>query len=258
MTAFRAARIISTVLAVISLPALAHAQSALLQGGPVTPGHVPMYVNGYSQQPIVQDSGTAAGGPPGTGLSELGLTVRGTGTAPYANAGTGPYGTNECDNDAPTTNNTGYHYLCFSPNAQGGGLIAYGAAGGAAQLPLQIMINGTLYQFPPEDYFHPGSAYPRRTISGTTTTDTATYADAVIDWNSTAAVAKTEAIPACSIGNDGELLIIKDEAATSGLYPITITPAGGTIEKGPNFVATINSGSWSIICDGSTANWTAN
>jgi hypothetical protein len=148
MTVLRAARIFSTVLAVIGLPAAAFAQSTLLQGGPVAPGHVPMYVNSYSQQPIVQDSGSAAGGPPGTGLSELGLTVRGTGTAPFANAGTGPNGENFCDYDAPTTNATGYHVLCISPNALGGGLISYGAFGGASQLPFSIAVNGVTETFP--------------------------------------------------------------------------------------------------------------
>lgn len=126
----------------------ANAQSTILQGGPTTAGHVPMYATGYSQQPIVQDSGPAAGGPPGVGLSELGITARGSGTAPYANAGTGPFGTNNCDQDAPSTNPGGYHYICLSPNAQGGGLIAYGAAGAATPEPLTFNINGSTYTVP--------------------------------------------------------------------------------------------------------------
>lgn len=119
-------------------------QSSLLQGGAWTPGHGPMYVGSGSGQPIVQDSGPASGGAIGLGYNEQLLTVRGTGTAPYANAGTGPFGTNACNYDAPTTNATGYHYLCFSPNALGGGLIAYGYGGGATPLPLQFNINGVL------------------------------------------------------------------------------------------------------------------
>jgi hypothetical protein len=99
----------------------------------------------FVQNGIAMDAGPASGGGVGTGISELGLAVRGTGTAPFANAGTGPYGTNFCDLDAPATNPTGYHYLCFSPNAQGGGLIAYGAGGTASQLPFQFIINGTSY-----------------------------------------------------------------------------------------------------------------
>lgn len=127
-------------------PGLALGQSSLLQGGSWTAGHAPMYSAPGGSQPIVLDSGSAAGGVSGVGLSELGLTVRGTGTAPFANAGTGPLFTNFCNYDGPTTG--AYHYLCFSPNAGGGGLIAYGAGGGASQLPLSLSINGATYQFP--------------------------------------------------------------------------------------------------------------
>ena len=130
------------------LPTVALGQAVPLQGGPWAAGHVPMYANSGGSQPVIQDSGTAGGGGTGVGLSELGLTVRGTGTGPYANAGTGPNGENVCDYDAPTTNAAGYHYLCMSPNAQGGGLVSYGSAGSAAVLPLSFKVNGTLYQFP--------------------------------------------------------------------------------------------------------------
>lgn len=124
------------------------AQSTLLQAGPVTPGHGSMYVNSGTSQAVVQDSGTAAGGGPGVGYSEQGMTIRGTGTPPYANAGKGPYSTNWCDYDAPVTNGTGYHYFCMSPNAQGGGVMAYGAAGSAAPLPFNFILNGIAYPFP--------------------------------------------------------------------------------------------------------------
>ncbi|MBB3453889.1 hypothetical protein FHT86_002145 [Rhizobium sp. BK313] len=142
-------RLAAAILAMVAFPCFALAQQAILQGGPWTPGHAPMYVGAGSSQPIVQDSGPAGGGPAGVGLSELGLAARGTGTPPFSGTGTGPFGTNLCDYDAPTTNATGYHFLCFSPNAQGGGgLIAYGAAGSAAVQPLNMNINGTLYTFP--------------------------------------------------------------------------------------------------------------
>ncbi|HQT65349.1 MAG TPA: hypothetical protein PLO16_12635 [Acidocella sp.] len=81
-------------------------------------------------------------------MSELGITIRGTGTAPYANAGTGQLETNVCDYDAPITNSSGYHYLCSSPNAQGGGLIAYGASGSATLEPFYINVDGSIYTFP--------------------------------------------------------------------------------------------------------------
>lgn len=132
----------------IAVPSVAWGQATLLQGGAWTPGHAPMYVGGSRSQPVVQDSGSAAGGSAGTGLSELGITIRSSGSGPYANAGLGPWKTNDCDYDAPTDNSTGYHFLCMSPNAQGGGLITYGAAGGASQLPLYFILNGVKYEFP--------------------------------------------------------------------------------------------------------------
>ena len=110
---------------------LTHAVSAqaILQGGPWAPAHVPMYILGGSQ-PVVMDSGPAGGGGPGVGLNELGMVQQGTGT--------GPYQTNLCDYDAPVSSGN-YHYLCMGPSGStGGGVIAYGAAGTAAPLPLTI------------------------------------------------------------------------------------------------------------------------
>lgn len=155
---------------VLAIPACAEAQSTLLQGGPTTPGRAPMYLNSGSSQAVVQDSGPAGGGGPGLGLSELGVTARGTGTAPYVGQGTGPNGENICDQDAPTTNPSGYHYLCLSANVASGGLISYGAAGSAAQQPLNMKINGTVYPFP---FVLSGVVGPGTTVSG----DVATWAN---------------------------------------------------------------------------------
>jgi hypothetical protein len=105
-----------------------------------------MYVGQGSSQPIVQDSGAASGGPVGMGLSELDMIARGTGTAPYAAQGTGPYGTIDCKYDGPTTGP--YHYLCLSPNAQGGALIAIGNGGGATTQGFNLILNGATYAFP--------------------------------------------------------------------------------------------------------------
>jgi len=102
-----------------------------------------MYSPGGSFQAVIQDSGPASGGQPGLGLSEL----LGVSRSPNANSGTGPLGTHACWYDAPITTG-GYHYICFDPNAQGGGLIAYGNAGTAPQESLQIAVNGTAYPFP--------------------------------------------------------------------------------------------------------------
>lgn len=128
------------------LPAAAFGQGAVLQSGPRAPGHVPQYV-GSGSQAVVMDGGPAGGGGPGINPSEFALTARGTGTPPYAGQGTGPYGTNWCDYDAPTTNATGYHYLCLSANANGGALIAVGAGGTATPLPFQFFVNGSPVNF---------------------------------------------------------------------------------------------------------------
>lgn len=132
----------------LALPSAAFGQGAVLQGGPWSPGRAPMYVGAGSSQAIMQDSGSAGGGPVGVGLAEQLLVARGTGTPPYADQGSGPLGTNWCNYDAPIDNATGYHYLCLSPNAQGGALLLYGAAGGAAPLPLSFNVNGVNYPFP--------------------------------------------------------------------------------------------------------------
>lgn len=134
----------------IAAPGTALAQSTLLQGGSWATGRAPMYVgqgNGTGQV-IVQDSGPASGGGPGVGLSELNITARGTGTAPYAGQGTGPNGEVACLFDAPSTNATGYHSLCFSANVSSGGLISYQANGAASAFPLNFKVNGTTYEFP--------------------------------------------------------------------------------------------------------------
>lgn len=155
--------------AVCGLQALG--QGVPIQGGPWTPGHVPQYVGQGGSQPVIMDGGSAGGGGTGANAGELGIAARGTGTAPYAGQGTGPYGTNICDYDGPTSNPTGYHYLCFSANAQGGGLIAYGSGGVASQLPLSFNLNGTTYQFP-------------FTSSGAVGPSTTTVGDLAV-WNNT-------------------------------------------------------------------------
>ena len=119
------------------------AQSTILQAGPVTAGHTPMYSGQGTTQFIVQDGGGAGGGGLGATPSELGLTIRSpTNTYPAANAGKGPNYTNFCTYDAPITNATGYHYLCLGPNSSGAGLLTYGAGGGASIQPLYFNING--------------------------------------------------------------------------------------------------------------------
>lgn len=130
-----------------ALSGVALAQGTLQQGGGFTAGRAPMYLQSGTSQPFVGDSGPASGGAVGTGLKELGITARGTGTPPYVAQGTGPNGELVCLFDAPTNNATGGHSLCLSPNAQGGGLISYQAFGSATVLPLNFLINGVLTPF---------------------------------------------------------------------------------------------------------------
>jgi hypothetical protein len=143
----RKTRIILALLGSL-LPGAAWAQDAVLQTGPSAPSRAPMYV-GQGGQAVVIDSGPAAGGGVGVGLSELGITAQGSGAPPYQGQGTGPNGTVHCEYDAPITNagTGGYHFLCFSPWAGAGALIDYGAAGGASNLPLVISVNGSTFEF---------------------------------------------------------------------------------------------------------------
>ena len=100
---------------------------------------------------MLGDAGPAGGG--GIGGTEMEWT------APQYP--TGPSGTNLCDYDAPTTSTTGYHYLCFSANANGGGgLITYGAGGAAGNLPFNIVVNGATIPL--------GALTPSITVGGTT------------------------------------------------------------------------------------------
>lgn len=125
-----------------ALPALAFAQSAVLQGGTQTSGHIPQYANTGSSTAVIMDGGTAAGGAAGVNPAEIGITARGTGTAPYDAQGSGPSGTILCTYDAPTTNANGYHALCFSPNVSDKGRIDYSYGGTATPQGLDVVVNG--------------------------------------------------------------------------------------------------------------------
>ena len=135
-------------LAVALAPCAALAQGSILQGGTWTPGHLPQYSGTGSSQAVVSDGGGAGGGAVGVNPSTLGITARGTGTPPYVSQGKGPNGSNFCMYDAPTTNATGYHYLCLDPNIGGVGTIIYGAGGAAAAQSLAFIINGTTVIIP--------------------------------------------------------------------------------------------------------------
>jgi len=138
-------RIVCFVLAglwLLAAPSALLAQSAVLQGGPWGSGHVPVYFGQGQPTPVVIDGGPAGGGNTGVGIGELNVTAQGTGPPPYAAQGSGPAGTISCLYDAPQNNPAGFHYMCFSANAQGGPLIVTGYGGNTTALPFQFIING--------------------------------------------------------------------------------------------------------------------
>jgi hypothetical protein len=138
-------RLIVMLAALAASPVFAQ---SLLQGGPTTQNHIPQYSSSGNMQPSVVDGGGSGGGALGYNPSEIGITaISPTGVYPVANGGNGPNHEHGCFYDAPITNSGGYHYLCLDPNALGGGLLSYGAVGGAAVLPFNQIINGVSYTF---------------------------------------------------------------------------------------------------------------
>ena len=92
----------------------------------------------------------------------------------------------------------------------------------------------------------------RRITSGST--DTATSTDNFVNWASATTSAKTETIYACNGGAQGKTLIISDEEQTSSTYPITISPASGTIFDHASFVLNSSGAALALQCDGNS-NW---
>lgn len=133
-------RLLASVLLLGALlaPSIACAQGTLLQGGPTTSGHAPMYSTsgGAGSQPVVVDSGPASGGQAGLGLSEI-LQVNRT------TSGTGQNGAHTCFYSAPATTAAGGYVLCLDALAGTGGLISFSNFGTAPQLPLNIVVNGS-------------------------------------------------------------------------------------------------------------------
>ncbi len=119
-------RLLAIAFAVL-FPSLAFAQ--IQPSGHFTPGHAVKALNTTGS--AAGDAGGANGGPPGVGLTELGITNTGL-----------PF----CINSGPTT--LPYYQICMGASSQGGGLIAYEAKNGAPPLGLNFDINGTLYPFP--------------------------------------------------------------------------------------------------------------
>lgn len=203
----------------------AYGQQALLQGGAQTSGRVPMYQQSGTGQPVVLNSGPASGTVVGQGISEINITARGTGTAPYASQGSGPNGEIACVADAVSANATGGHQLCFSANAAGGGLISYGAFGTATALPFNFKVNNTTYAFP---FVTGGIVGPSTTVVN----DTAC-------WNNTVGTLLKDCGPQLTIGGSsgqvqynnagslGGFTVSGDGTLNTGTGALTVTKAGG-------------------------------
>lgn len=233
----------------------AHAQSVPLQGGPWVTGHASMYAGQGSSQAVLMDSGPAGGGGIGVGLSELLLTARGTGTPPYVGQGSGPYGTNACDYDAPITNPTGYHFLCWSANVGGNGLIVYGAGGIAAPGILNIEVNGTIYPYPPVSAAT-GITVVTITSSGTINpSPTSEYiiVQKTIPATTSLILPAASNWPNCpSLGNSCPVYTIKDGGFNASTYPITITAADSkTIDGSSSSIINSNGASATYFLNGS-------
>lgn len=166
-----------SLVALLAATTGAFGQAAILQAGPTTPGHFPVYVGRGQQQPMVKDGGTSGGGSLGTNPGDLGITSWSpTGTYPVASGGKGPFGEHFCMYDSPTDSSSGYHYLCLDPNAQGGGVLSYGAGGVASQLPFNFIVNGVKRAFPFTSFtitpnlqiFDPRTSVPAAKCDGST------------------------------------------------------------------------------------------
>ncbi len=225
------------------LPAIACAQQVVLQGGPTTNGHVPMYIT-QGTQPYVMDSGTAGGGAANIGLSELLIAQRGLSTPPFANGGSGPLYTNFCDYDGPTNSVAGYHYLCFSPNASGGGLIAYGYNGSTGPLNLSFNINGSV----PLILSSTGVTLATPTITGGTITGATftggTISGAAISGGSISGATISQALTNAHlfVGNGSNIaadVAMTGDASIANTGSVTVSKTGG-VAFGTS--ATVNTG----------------
>jgi hypothetical protein len=232
-------------------PRLAAQASSIIQSGPWTVGHLGCYVGQGSAQAVMTDCGPAGGvgtGSGSQGVSEfLEVATGPPGQAPYSGLGTGPYGTIHCLYDAPIDNPSGYHALCLSPNAQGGGLLTYNAYGSASALPFNCIVNGTLLS----PCFGGGGGSPNTIrVILTGSADAASTTDITIAWNSSSASAKSQVVPACTSLNAAKIYTIKDEYGNAQQYPITIAPPSGTIDGLNTYVIQTNLAAVTMQCDG--------
>lgn len=209
----RSLRLLLHALCLVLAPASVFAQSTVLQGGPFSPGQVPTYSSSGGSQAVVQSAGPAGGG--AAGIGEIAVIARGNGNGPFAGQGSGPQGTINCTYDGPTSSPSGYHYLCLSANAQGGGLLSYGNGGAASTLPFNFRVNGTTYAFP---FVTGGIVGPGTTVVGHIAT-----------WNNTTGTLLADGGAALTIGGTNGQLEYNNAGALGGF-----TMAGDCTLSVPN------------------------
>jgi hypothetical protein len=134
-------------LLVAMIPTAGFGQTTVLQGGSFTGGYTSFYSASGGSQPIIQQAPGAGGGL--QSIKEMSIVKRGNGTAPFVGGGGGYLGSTYCMYDAPPTNSAGGHQLCFDPNATGGfGMLSFNSFGGASDIPLKFVVNGSTVEFP--------------------------------------------------------------------------------------------------------------
>ena len=227
----------------------ANAQSAILGAGPMTNGHVPVFVPGGFGQPIVSDGGGSGGASPGVSSNpgEIGVTaISPTNAYPVANGGHGPNGEHFCVYDAPITNATGFHYVCLDPNAGGGELFSVGAVGGATPNPLQFIVNGVTYQFPftLNSIVGPGASTVSDGVcwnntAGTLTKDCGPYSPTVVSNTILSTLPTTIAAAVRRLG-----FAAAGDSPQIVYTPSSTCPYGGTQPDGFGCVASSDSKYW--------------
>lgn len=213
----------SLILLVASTPALAQ---SVQQSGSVTPGHAAQWVTSG----VVKDAGPATAG----NLTELGISRNG--------------GLPFCISSDPNPGNPRVQ-ICEGVSLNGDGFISLNSYNGAAQVPLYFIVNGVTYQ----PFGGPVNG-PAIRVVASGTTDISSSADGTIAWNSSSAAPKTDTIYACTLQFQGRLLTVKDEIGTASTYPITLSPASGTIDGTASYVLPVNKQSATLQCDGAS-NW---
>ena len=187
-----------------------------------------MYSPGNGLSTAIQDSGPAGGGLAGLGLSEI-LQVN---PSPLPGTGTGPLGTHDCAYSAPIANGSGYYYFCLDAFSQGGGLMVYGAGGGAPQEPLNFNINGTNYTFP---FSVGGIVGPSTSVIGHSVCWNNTVGSLVLDCGPPLLGPSTTVVNDTACWNNTTGTLLKDCGTTGLFLPLTggtLTPTAGTYNPG--------------------------